>query len=324
MAHELTITAAGTAEMAYVGEQPWHGLGQQLEEGASIDQWRVAAGMDWKIQRSRVRYAAERGDAAGSLVWADQHVLFRSDTRAPLGIVSDSYKVVQPGQVLEFFRDLVADAGFRLHTAGTLFGGRKFWALAKTDEATIAGWDKVGGFVLLSTSSDGSSSTECRETSVRVVCNNTLSIAQGSREGRVSRTRHSTVFDADGVKGGLKLSQENFAHFVEAADALTRVRVSSAAADEFVQKLLRPAVDGKVSERAAAGEAAILALFEGSGKGALLQGSHGTAWGLVNAVTEYVDHQARAKTADHRLSSALFGPGDQLKSKAFAQALALV
>lgn len=314
MAHELTARANQFVEHAYVGDKPWHGLGQQLDEGASLEQWRVAAGMDWRIQRSRVRYASEVGAVH---TWDDQHVLFRSDTKAPLGLVSDGYKVVQPAQVLEFFRDLVSDAGFSLHTAGTLFGGRRFWALARVDDAIISGWDKIGGYLLLSTSADGSSATDVRETTVRVVCNNTLSCALKDRSAKRVKVSHRSVFDAAAVKASLGLSREHFTAFVEAANALSKVRATRRDAENFVASLLR----APKAERAAPGEDKILALFSGEGKGALLAGANGTAWGLVNAVTEYVDHHARAKTADHRLSNALFGDGDGTKSDALALAI---
>jgi hypothetical protein len=42
---------------------------------------------------------------------------------------------------------------------------------------------------------------------------------------------------------------------------------------------------------------------------------------LLNAVTEYVDHQRRARSTDHRLDSAWFGQGATLKQKALDQAL---
>ena len=76
MSHELTIRADQTAEMAFTGETPWHHLGQRLDANATIEQWQTAAGMDWKIQRSKVRYFA---DAQGSQQFEmeDQPVLFR-------------------------------------------------------------------------------------------------------------------------------------------------------------------------------------------------------------------------------------------------------
>ena len=54
MAHQLTIRENGYTEMAFVGGTPWHGLGQELDQNATIEQWRVAAGMDWSIESSPV------------------------------------------------------------------------------------------------------------------------------------------------------------------------------------------------------------------------------------------------------------------------------
>ncbi len=68
----------------------------------------------------------------------------------------------------------------------------------------------------------------------------------------------------------------------------------------------------------------VIELFAGQGKGSQLASANGTAWGLVNAVTEYVDHHRRAKSQDTRLDSAWFGQGASIKSKAWTEALKLV
>ena len=44
MAHELSTRNNGFVEMAYVGEKPWHGLGQELDANATIEQWQTSAG----------------------------------------------------------------------------------------------------------------------------------------------------------------------------------------------------------------------------------------------------------------------------------------
>jgi hypothetical protein len=81
--------------------------------------------------------------------------------------------------------------------------------------------------------------------------------------------------------------------------------------------------DSNDKERAPKGEAAILSLFAGLGRGADLVSARGTAWGLVNAVTQYVDHESGAKSVDHRLDRAFFGTGEDLKNRAMEAALAL-
>lgn len=327
MSHALTTRADGKTEMAFVGEMPWHGLGQQLDQSASIEQWTTAAGMDWRVKRSKVRYFAN-AEGTDQREINDQHVLLRSDTGAHLGIVSDGYKVVQPSTVLEFFRDLTENAGYHLHTAGTLFGGRKFWALAKVADAVITGADRVGGYLLLSTSCDGSMATECRETTVRVVCQNTLSMARAADKRAVIKVGHRSIFNADRVKSQMMDSAEHFATFVENARVLSAKRVTNAMAAEFVRKLLRPdeSIALELSDdtkRAPKGEAEILNLFRSSAIGGTLLGASGTAWGLVNAVTEYVDHKQGAKSDSHKLDRAWFGTGDDLKTRAFDLAFSI-
>ncbi len=110
--------------------------------------------------------------------YEDQRVLYRSDTHAPLSVVSQRYQEVQPMEILNFYKDLTEQSGFELETAGVLKGGRKFWALATTGQSTaLKGKDVSNGYILLATACDGTLATTAQFTSVRVVCNNTLAIA---------------------------------------------------------------------------------------------------------------------------------------------------
>ena len=116
--------------MAYVGAAPWHDLGNALPPKQSIEVWAQQAGMDWSICSTPVRYLADQVGALGSIMsFEDQKVLYRSDTKAALAVVGNRYQVVQPKEVLEFYRDLTEVSGFELETAGVLKEGRKLWAL---------------------------------------------------------------------------------------------------------------------------------------------------------------------------------------------------
>lgn len=148
------------SSMAYVGKTPWHGLGNALPSGQSIEVWADKAGMNWQIRETPVRFAVPLVDEELMLSFEEQKVLYRSDSHLPLSVVSGRYKVVQPMEVLEFYRDLTEQFGFELETAGVLKQGRKFWALARTGQSSVlAGNDVVNGYVLLATSCDGSLAT---------------------------------------------------------------------------------------------------------------------------------------------------------------------
>ena len=311
--------------MAYVTDTPWHGLGNQLAAKQPLEVWAKQAGMSFNILETPVRYLTENlGNLGAIMSFPEQKVLYRSDTKAPLSVVSQRYQVVQPREILEFYRDLTEKSGFELETAGVLKGGRKLWALAKTNQfSTLKGNDTVKGYVLLATACDGTLATTAQFTSIRVVCNNTLAIALQNTTGAV-KVPHNTTFDAASVKQKLGISVTSWDSLMYQMKVLSERRVKT---HEAMNYFLRVFTDqnhvntGLTNERAIA---KVQTLYDGQGKGAELASSKGTAFGLLNAVTEFVDHERRARTDDHRLESAWFGAGAALKQKALDQALMMV
>ena len=320
MSHELTQRADGTIEFAYLQAdgEPWHGLGQPMQAGQSIADWRKAAGMDWKIQRAKVRYPTAHGQTADQMITLDdQMVLFRSDNKRALGIVSDRYQVVQPADMLDFFRDIAKVGGLDLSAAGTIFDGRRFWATAKIGEAApLSVVDKIGGYILISSSADGSAATEVRRTSTRVVCRNTLAIAQGEGKAHAVKISHRSEFDADKVKKYMGLNTAAWDAFRHNIVRLANVPVQQDKAENLTALLLGKGDEAKGREMRAFDK--ILALFNGQGMGANLEGVRGTAWGWLNAVTEYADHHARATSDQNRMASAQWGIGAAFKADAVA------
>lgn len=320
MTDAVTVTN-GKAEMAFKGEVPWHGLGQELKAGASIDVWVKEAGMAWEVLRDSVRFNSGGGVEE---VWKEKNVLYRSDNAYPLGLVSEGYKIVQPRQCMEFFRDLCESNEFEVETAGTLFGGRRYWALARIgEEAHIVKGDKVKGYLLLTTSADGTKATTGKFVATRVVCNNTLSIAMRETEGKAVHVTHRAEFVADDVKIDLGIGRTVFKDFVSVCKTLSEKPMSETVAQRFVKNLLVQQGLAKPEVEIADVRAycKILDLYNVGARGAELPGVKGTAWGLLNAVTEFVDHQrARGDPSINLSRQVWFGPGDRLKTAAFAMA----
>lgn len=311
MAHELH-SVAGKTSMAFVGAKPWHGLGQELTPGASIETWVREAGMEYELLSSKVAYKTADNKTA---IFPNRQVLFRSDDGAPLGLVGDSYKVVQPREVIEFFRSLAEDHGFELETAGVLFGGKKYWALARTpNNFTVGKKDAIKGHLMLATACDGSMSTIAKYVATRVVCNNTIQVAMGEN-GPVGKTRHNAEFKADDVKAELGLFDAGWENFKAQTLALAKRKMSQAEAVSYLIKLMGDEAK-PVEEQPHADTMKIIAekFVTGNYIGHELSGD--SAWGLVNCVTEYVDH-TRGRGQDRRLEYAYFGGGMELKMKAF-------
>ncbi|QIC60505.1 DUF932 domain-containing protein [Acinetobacter schindleri] len=342
MAHQIE-------QIAYVGETPWHGLGNQLSPNQPLEVWAQQAGMDWRIESSNVSYMAqnERGQSI-IMPFEEQRVLYRSDTHAPLSVVSQRYQEVQPKEILEFYRDLTEQSGFELETAGVLKGGKKFWALARTGQSSaLKSKDVSNGYILLATACDGTLATTAQFTSIRVVCNNTLAIAlrgQSSSAG-VVKVPHSTKFDAEKVKQQLGISVRAWDEHMYEMKQLTQRKVSQQEAKAYFDAVFnnstmsisdpeeniiqfyrnvaqqvqekKPEPNGRAMNKA-------LEMFNGQGRGAELSSSKDTAYGLLCLITEFVDHERRAMSTDHRLDSAWFGAGAGVKQRGLEQALALI
>ncbi|NAR61799.1 DUF932 domain-containing protein [Acinetobacter haemolyticus] len=342
MAHQIE-------QIAYVGETPWHGLGNQLSPNQPLEVWAQQAGMDWRIESSNVSYMAqnERGQSI-IMPFEEQRVLYRSDTHAPLSVVSQRYQEVQPKEILEFYRDLTEQSGFELETAGVLKGGKKFWALARTGQSSaLKSKDVSNGYILLATACDGTLATTAQFTSIRVVCNNTLAIAlrgQSSSAG-VVKVPHSTKFDAEKVKQQLGISVRAWDEHMYEMKQLTQRKVSQQEAKAYFDAVFnnstmsisdpeeniiqfyrnvaqqvqekKPEPNGRAMNKA-------LEMFNGQGRGADLSSAKDTAYGLLCSITEFVDHERRAMSTDHRLDSAWFGAGVGVKQRGLEQALALI
>lgn len=333
MAHSLTLNADGKAEMAYVGEKPWHGLGSQLSKSSTIETWIKEAGMDWAIKRAYVRYPTDR-DGKDVRAMEDNVVLFRSDNGNPLSIVSSRYNVVQPREVLEFFRDLCEFNGFELETAGTLFGGKRFWALANigADSYVRDQSDKFKGRLLLATACDGTMKTVAKFLGERVVCNNTLQIGLREGGGTTVKVSHRSVFHPEKVKTDLGVARESFGQFIEDMNELSRIPTTSEMVETMTLELLMKKTAEQVramprTERIelldSVPSRTISSLYFGAGRGSQLKSAAGTAYGWLNAVTEYIDHRSMARSDENRFNASMFGAGDAIKRRAFEIAMNL-
>ena len=329
MAHELSIRN-GKAEMAYRGATPWHGLGTSAD-GLSFAEFRHAAGFDLEIMGGPVQYAV----GGETRTYRDRVVQYRGDNGMPLAVVSASFKTVQPAQIFDIFSEMAEKNQATMETAGLLFDGRVYWALASIG---VDGWvadrrDTMKRYLRMTTSCDGTRRTSGDLVDVRTVCNNTL--LAGDR-GAVNRYRlsHRSQFVERDAKTSLGLSQGRD-EFAETLAEFKRMAETKAApvdsllktAELFTPKWADMDRDAKIKtiEKSTGPVARIGQLFlNRQAIGSDLDGTAGTAYGWLNAVTEYVDHEGRARTADRRIDSAWFGDGAKIKERAREMALEMV
>jgi phage/plasmid-like protein (TIGR03299 family) len=179
----------------------------------------------------------------------------------------------------------------------------------------IGGTDVVKQYILLATSYDTSLATIAKHTSVRVVCNNTLTIAANNAEAAI-RVTHSAKFNAAQAQLSLGLLSEDFEQFGVYANALHKQHVEPSIAARWYAELLkdREVTDAEFDELM---DNRVLRGLMKSYQSA--PGAEATTWGLVNGATAFVDH-IRGRSYDTRMNAAWFGQGDNLKQQAWQKA----
>jgi len=325
MAHELSFHE-GKAEMCYAGARPWHGLGVEVPGLMKTEEALRAAHLSWGLKKERIM-------AEGDMSFInDAFVIRRDDTLAHLGIVGDRYTPISNAEAFQFFDGVLGEAQAQIETAAALHGGAKVFMLARLPEITeVVKGDIMEQFLLVSTTHDGSSATEVMFTNVRVVCQNTLTAALRGQKNRL-KIRHTANYKERmaQAEATLKASKAYWSKYAEMAQHLAATSVSRVEVGAFMDAMfpLKSKEEGNDS-RAEKARAKVEALLE-NGMGTDIPGVKGSAWGLYNAYSEYVQYGRQvngvtdeaAKTAK-RWENIVFGSfGDDLQ-KALDQCLAL-
>jgi len=318
MSHDIYTTSNGKDSMAFTGKTPWHGLGQMLTKGASIDEWINESNMGFKFEKKPLNYWNNEGEL---IEIKDQFVIVRNDTNAQMSIVSNRYQIVQPEQAIEFFRDFAQAGDMTLETAGSIQDGKKFWALAKikdNNSLNISESDKIEPYVLLASSCDKSMSTIAKLTSIRVVCNNTLSLAVNGSTSNCFKVSHSSKFDPDNIKSKMGLVNGELEKHGKIFKKLSNIKITEKQAVKFfleVLKTKKEKQEGTIDLDVLSSKKRSIEKIMNSYDTA--PGSEKTMWGAVNAVTHSVDYNPSAQSNDTRLNSAWFATGEAMKNEAY-------
>lgn len=318
--------------MFYYGDRPWHGLGKRLDQPATLEDALLHGGLDWEVELRPLTVAGEAASRA-----PQRRAVVRKDRKPGeegrvIGVVHPGFVPLQNRAGAEMFDTLLGQGRPSYHTGGYLRDGEVVWLLARLPEdIKVRGEDVVETYLLFSNSHDGSSAIDIRLTTVRVVCQNTLSLALQNRAvGKVLRRAHD---------GRYRLLKEQACAFFDFSvqqsrqtqalfGRLAETGCDDAAFETFLTQLLpdpaRPVAAGSnpalerawqtrlVNTRAA--RAQVWSVRREGIPARDIEPEEQTWWGALNTVTGWVDHVQ--DTEADRYAHILFGAGDRLKTTA--------
>lgn len=268
------------------------------------------AGLSWRVLQAPVLF-----DRTGLKEYKGKLVNYRDDTGQALGVVSPSYQIVQNSTAFAFLDSLLGDSIEQYVKAGSWKNGSKVYIRIKLPgEVTFAGNPEDRGvkYVDFNTSHDGSGSIEASLIAYRLVCSNGLRLLKTIAGGKV---KHTQGMSLDKLRNSLQLMNGQFDIMEKLSAKMAGNVFDQRNIPQVLEKVGLIPAEEKRSTRAVNILEAVTALYNGEGKGSLLQGSKGTLWGMYNAITEYIDHR-RGSDALKREESATIGQGAKVKEKA--------
>jgi phage/plasmid-like protein (TIGR03299 family) len=298
--------------MAYAGETPWHGLGEAVSNDLTPSQMMKKAGCDWTVHEveSFVEFDNRK-------IPTGQKSLVRGTDGKVLTNVGADWKPVQNEQAFEFFSEYVYAGDMEMHTAGSLKGGQMIWALAKVKESfELFKGDEVESFLLFSNPHQYGKSIDVRFTPIRVVCNNTLTLALEKETQRGVRVGHRTEFNGDMVKEQLGIAHEKFSQYKEMAKFLGSKRFTMDSLVEYYNTVFPRTSDKRIRDMALSAETLsrpakqafdVLETQPGA------KFAEGTWWQAFNSVTFMTDH-LQGRSQENRLYSSWYG-SNQLRKR---------
>lgn len=318
MAHMLEMKD-GKAQMAYAESAgtPWHGLGTRVSNDMSTEEMMKAAGLDWTVEKVPAYVTI-----GGKKKPINKSALVRSTDGRIFDIVPDDWNEIQNHESFEFYREWVEAGDMEMHTAGSLNDGKRIWVLAKTKaKFEIFGGDVIEDYFLLSNPHMYGYSFEARSTKIRVVCNNTLTVALKDESTAAIRLNHRRKFDVDEVKAMVGISKVKLGAYKELAEYLGSKRATPEAIVNYMKEVF-PLTGNKVDDEKR------MAKLSRPGTQALgfletqpgAEFAKGSWWQAFNSTTYVIDHEL-GKSQDSRLNAAWFGYNRAKKTKALELAV---
>jgi phage/plasmid-like protein (TIGR03299 family) len=295
----------------FVGDAAWHKLGNVITEAPSIKDGIILAGLDWKVNMENLYL----GD--GRLT--KQRAIVRQSDQSILGYSGSQWQPLQNTEAFDFFQPMVNSGLVDLETAGSLRNGQIIWVLAKIKNAQseVIKNDPIQRYFLLSNSHNAGRAVQIGYCDIRVVCANTMALAESSEKSKLIRLVHGKNLQTNlgDLQDMVNLSKQSFEADLKKLEVLAKKGINRKDLEKFVDVIWYPNVIELTARQKTHRTNTIYMLDDlmESGIGTDITNVKGTAYGLYNAATEFWTHYD-GKTQDDRLSKLWVG-GNQSKNE---------
>ncbi len=341
MAHNLNVNKTKVS-FASKQEKAWHGLGT-IVDAMNSEQAIKLGGLDFEVEKrplfiqgteidvrtdkvanydNVIRQKITEGEVVQlnykeSLIIPNQFATVRTDNNVPLGIVGSKYHVIQNHEAFSFIDSIIGEGQADYETVGCLGQGETVFITCKLKEEMVINKDIIDKYLLLSMSHDGSSSINVMFTPIRVVCNNTLSLALKAKSNKFTIRHTKNAKDKlEYAKKVLGIVDRETHTYKEAFGHLANIHVKDSDVPKIIKSAFKIKEDefGDISSRSSTIVRDVLKYYDiGVGQ----ENIKGTAWGVFNGITGYLQNAKSYTDNETKFKNTFMTSGVEVRNRTF-------
>lgn len=282
------------AERIYVDRTTtWHAIGKSVQECKDMEQVLRASSLDYEVQKRPVWM----GSTAGRVQIPNRFVTVRTTDDHPYDVVSDKFEVIQNRDAFDFVNYMGEDLSFE--KAGETANGMVY-IIGKLPDVDILG-DKFTPHVIFRNGFNGKIKITAAITPLRLVCQNQFNFAfkDAANAITIRHVRNAEAKLAE-ARETLKMCADYMDRINTMAEHFAAMKISGPKMERVVNYLFPIPEDTDINpfkrKNLENQRAAFLKAHEAEDN----QNFKGTAWGLINAYTDFITHKEPAGKREDR------------------------
>lgn len=275
----------------------WHAIGKDVQECKDMEQVLNKSGLDYTVEKRPV-YTQIFTPMGGSFnVIPNRFITTRAEDGHTYDVVSDKFEVIQNRDAFDFVNYMGEDLQFE--KAGETANGMVY-IIGKLPEVDILG-DKFTPHVIFRNGFDGKTKITAAITPLRLVCQNQFNFAFKNAQNTMT-IRHVQNAESKLVEARetLKLCADYMQELNVMAERFATMKLTGDRAERVVKYLFPIPEDTNINAYKRKTLEDARAKFKRAIDADDNANFKGTAWGLVNAYTDFITHKEPAGKRDDR------------------------
>lgn len=274
----------------------WHAIGKDVKECKDMEQVLRSSGLDYTVEKMRVYFDPTSSMQATTPV-PNRFVTVRTSDGHPYDVVSDKFEIIQNRDAFDFVNFMGDDLQFE--KAGETENGMVY-IIGKLPEVSILG-DAFTPHVIFRNGFNGKTKITAAISPLRMVCQNQFNFAFKNAANAIT-IRHVRNAEAklEEAKETLRMTADYMAQLNIMAERFATMKISADRMERVVKYLFPIPEDTNINpfkrKNLEDQRAAFLAAHSQDDNGNF----RGTAWGLVNAYTDFITHKEPAGNRSDR------------------------